>query len=685
MAAFCLPKQYTEAFRQALKSGELSPGKLRTMTTEERRGLFSKMFGDDLSGELNLSFEKRLLLKDQQTAMKNWVNDALGLNEVSKKTLVDKIQRMDRILNPVLDREFLADLAHKKLGTSLTVEEARQVFDLSRIAKTAKDEMLADLGNTEKQIAYGNAVLDLSEKVNELKGRSSFDIKDRAAIGRSFMNLTGIPKTLMSSIDLSAPFIQGWGMVSTRRFWEGFAEMFKYFSSEKNFRNLDAYIVSHPNYELARSGKLGITELGENVLHREESFQSNIVEDLSQKFADWSKKNTGLPMPNPFRASARAFTGFLNYVRFQRFNDLIEAARLSGEDIRPGSQAVKDIAKVINDFTGRGALGKGDRNANLAPILNNIFFSPRKLSATINMFNPDTYLRSSPTARKAAMRQLVGSLVATGSVIALVRSMGADVDLDPRSQDFAKIIIGKQKYDITGGNAIYNRLLVRLLTGQIKTSQGEIKNLGEGYKAQTRMDLILGFLRGKLSPVAATIVDALYGQDAIGRPFELSTQASEKLVPMTIQNFMDFSTSGETGVVPSLLSLTTIFGINMQSPFMKERVGLTPWGDSASTPLDETTEDLNEALSEAGYNFNNVMPPDTINGVKLTTDEYKDYIQMSGHFSKAQLAPLIHTPEWENLPKDTKLRIIKSVVNTSRKQAQDSIMIKNQKIFEGKR
>ena len=43
-------------------------------------------------------------------------------------------------------------------------------------------------------------------------------------------------------------------------------------------------------------------------------------------------------MPDLIRASSRAFTGFLNYTRFYRFNDLLNAARLNGEDVSKGSQ-----------------------------------------------------------------------------------------------------------------------------------------------------------------------------------------------------------------------------------------------------------------------------------------------------------------------------------------------------------
>src|SRR5262249_41998555 len=156
------------------------------------------------------------------------------------------------------------------------------------------------------------------------------------------------------------------------------------------------------------------------------------------------------------RASSRAFTGFLNYVRFNRFEDILNAARLNGEDVSPGSKTVTDIARVVNNFTGRGDLG---RLNTMTPELNSTFFSPRKMVATAEMFNPYEYLTLSDTARTAAIRQLAGSLVITGSVLGLARLSGASVDWTPYSTNFGKVKIGNTTVDMTGGNAAWVRLL----------------------------------------------------------------------------------------------------------------------------------------------------------------------------------------------------------------------------------
>jgi hypothetical protein len=47
----------------------------------------------------------------------------------------------------------------------------------------------------------------------------------------------------------------------------------------------------------------------------------------------------------------------LNSVRFNSFANLITAARNLEEDVSLGSKAAQDIAKTVNDVTGRGNIG----------------------------------------------------------------------------------------------------------------------------------------------------------------------------------------------------------------------------------------------------------------------------------------------------------------------------------------
>jgi hypothetical protein len=308
-----------------------------------------------------------------------------------------------------------------------------------------------------------------------------------------------------------------------------------------------ADIITRPNYDLMTSGKLRITRLNDKLSQREEHFMSNLLD-----------KVPGI------RGSERAYTGFLNKLRADVFDHLIENARLAGEDVSKGSKTVNDIASVVNDFTGSGNIGKGDKYASSVPLLNSLLFSPRKLAATVNMVNPYKYVTLSPTARKAALRQLIGSVGITATILGLGALAGGDVETDPKSSDFGKLRFGKTRFDLTGGNGNYAVLLARLAANKSKSStSGKITELGKGYKPTTRADLILKFGRNKLSPTASFVADWLYGSNAIGDPFNLTTAITDRATPMIIGDMIDTYKEDPTMVLPTFTA--NLFGVGTSS------------------------------------------------------------------------------------------------------------------------
>lgn len=670
MADYCLPPELANAFLGKLKDGTLTPGKLMDMSSAERRKAFGDIIGEDHAENVNALFEGKMLLKDQQRGMVTWAKQVAGISEARRNDILSRIDKLDRVLNPKEEREFLADLAARKLGVTVTADEAKEIFGLSQAAKTAKATMLSDMSNVDNRIAYGRAIMDMQEKIESLKqsGRTWTELAIDAA---------NAPKTLLTGfLHFSAPFVQNWGMLTINRSWEAFGQMFRYFADEENYKNLNAYIISHPDYQLAVDGKLGITKLGDKLSAREEAIQSSLVEQANKYLSE----KTGVP--NVIRASSRAFTGYLNYVRFNRFTDLLQAARMNGEDVKVGSSIVRDLAKVVNDFTGRGAIGTGDKYASAVPALNAAFFAPRKLSATINMFNPKRYLDPSvsPIARQAAIRQLSGSLIATGAILGIARAMGARVDSDPRSADFAKVNIKGEKLDMTGGNAIYARLLARVATGQEITSKEKLIELGQGFRATTRADLVLSYLRGKLAPAAAFMADALYGKDQIGRPFSVTNEAQEHLIPIVVKNFLDYAMNNPNDTVAFLPALSSMFGVELESPLPplpgRER---DIWGEKLNPMADASSDPLNRTLAHIGYSPG--YAPKKIRGVTLNPEQYDVYQQYSGRLMRRAIGNVTSTNGFDRLPIGMQEQIVRKAATRARDMATDRVLMKYPKII----
>lgn len=669
MAAWCLPRNLSNAFLDAVKSGELDPAKLMDMTSEERRGVFSKLVGDENARQVNAEFESKLLLNDQKKGLVAWANKVGGLTEPARRDIINQINKLDRVLQPDEEKDFLADLAAKKLGVSVTAEEARTIFNLSQRAEQARTLMMQDGSNIDNRIAYGRAVMDLTDNIESLKPEGN-------TFTNRLIDVLSIPKTALTSVlHFSAPFVQGWGVLSTKNAWVGFGKMFQYFGSEENYKNLNAWIISHPDYEIARQAKLGLTKLGDRLSAREEAIQSTLVEQANQ----WLTDRTGVP--NLVRMSSRAFTGYLNYVRFSRYTDLLNAARMAGEDVRPGTASANDLATVVNNFTGRGGLGPLE-GSKAVGILNGIFFSPRKVAATMEMFNPVRYLdpRTTPTARKAAIRQLLGSLVATSAVLAVAKAMGASVTPDPRSADFGKIVIGGEKLDITGGNSGYLRLLGRIFTNQEITAHGKLVKLGEKFGSPTRASLVAQYTRGKLSPIAGLLVDALVGSDPVGRPFSISDELRDKMTPIVMDSFLNYMQNDPDNTAAIIPSLAAIFGVGLESPLPPmSRSGLNVWGDALEghgTPVAWRNDPVNQEFERLGYTPN--FPMESIRGVKLSDGQYKQYVQLSGRLAHMRLESLVQSQGWDSVPGQQRLSVMKSVIRKSRDMAATSIMLESQ-------
>lgn len=167
MAAWCLPREYASEFLKALQSGAIDPSKLMDMTSAERRAFFEGIVGKDYAQEVNAQFESKLLLKDQQRGLVTWAKKIAGISPAVRAGLVEKINKLDRVLNPAEEKEFLADLAAKKLGTEVTAEEAGKIFALAQKAaqdRTAPTENLSGVSDE-----YLKSAGDLQHYINSLK------------------------------------------------------------------------------------------------------------------------------------------------------------------------------------------------------------------------------------------------------------------------------------------------------------------------------------------------------------------------------------------------------------------------------------------------------------------------------------------------------------------------------------
>lgn len=359
-------------------------------------------------------------------------------------------------------------------------------------------------------------------------------------------NALNLPRSLMASMDLSAPLRQGIFLIGSKEFWKAWPEMFKAFGSERAFKGIMDDIQSRETFPLMEESKLAVTDLGGNLSNREEDF-------ISQ----WAEK---IPIVGRgVKASERAYVGFLNKLRADTFDNLAKQYADAGIDLGADPKALKDVATFVNNATGRGSLGKTGDAA--APWLNGIFFSPRLIASRANLLNPVMYAKLDPIVRKKALKSLISFGTIASTVAGLASMAGFDVETDPRSSDFAKIREGDTRYDILGGFGQYLTLGARLATNETKTLKGTVKELGKGYKADTRKDVVEKFFTNKFAPVPGYIRDYLQGSDPVGKEFDVTTDTAELFVPLLMQDLYELYE--EDGVAGLAKGAPGVFGVGI--------------------------------------------------------------------------------------------------------------------------
>lgn len=363
-----------------------------------------------------------------------------------------------------------------------------------------------------------------------------------------------IPRAIMSSMDLSAPFRQGLNYVHKREFWSSFIHMFKLVGSEANSKALMDEIHSRPTWELMKRARLAITDPHSHFMdEHEEGFQG----------ADWAEK---IPILGSIgiKASNRAYSGFLNKLRADVFDDYVRQYEAAGINLAADTKKLRQVAAFVNAATGRGNLPK--RMEPAAPVLANVFFSPRLISSRLKFIaNPMTYLNADPILRKEAWKSAFAMASVALSVGMLAKyGLGMELETDPRSSDFMKPKIGNTRYDIMGGYQQYITLAARFITESEKTSKGDIRDFDkDNPTANTRGKAVLKFARNKLSPVASFVTDWLMGKDTVGRDFSLPQATFDRLHPMAVGDIADaYQEWGAKGVP---MASPGILGVGVQT------------------------------------------------------------------------------------------------------------------------
>lgn len=482
---FCLPREIVDDLKQAMKQTNIFQ-----MSSAERREFFSAFANDVEAKDINTLFESKLILKNKKAGLKRWIDSLDKVPAEVKRGMEARIEKLESkgVLDPVSEESFLQDLAQDKLGIGVSVDEAKEIANLSRKISEFPKPQPGDKTNVD----LGFAKLKLQEYLDKITPK-----KDEGIIAKA----GGALKTLRAVADLSAPLRQGRAYMHTKEWRSAGKRMLAYGKDGEAYRKLQAEILGDPDYETMRKAGLSMTALGDTSDKAEEQFMKSWISNL--------------PIVTH---SDRAYTGFLTDLRVNRFKRIVNGIRELGGEL--DEKALKDLAVTINSATGRGDLGTFERAAGS---LGNAIWSPRlfksRLDVLAPILNPKFWTKElNPVARKEALKAY-STMAGTSAAIMGLATMipGVAAEFNPLSSDFGKIKIGSKKIDTLGGYGVTFRAATQALSGRYKSSSGDIKKLNtDEFGSRTTLDVIVDLVRGKQAPLVGVVSDLVTGKDFEG-------------------------------------------------------------------------------------------------------------------------------------------------------------------------
>jgi hypothetical protein len=355
----------------------------------------------------------------------------------------------------------------------------------------------------------------------------------------------------LQSIDLpgvtSAALRQSRPLAFTTDWFKAWGKAFKAFGSKGALDEINSNIGTLPHFKPRYEPVYN--KAGDLVKYLE---KPSIAEEMGVKMTDvLSRREEAIAsslaerIPGYGRyvsASNRAYTAFLNDLRANKFEQLMEGAKALGKNPEMDLTLGKEIAHFVNNATGRGSLGAAE-GTKVAELLGNTLYSPRALSARLSFFDPRNYLKADPMVRNEYIKGLARIGASWGAFTGLGMLMGGKTSTDPTNPDFGKVRFGDTRFDPGAGMA---QLLVlgsrEWFQGTTSSTgrageQGKFTPFGKGPYSDNMISLLVKYARNQLHPSLGAMVDI--GMATRKNPVDLTDKALQLVAPMFLTDIAD--------------------------------------------------------------------------------------------------------------------------------------------------
>jgi hypothetical protein len=535
---------------------------------------------------------------------------------------------------------------------------------------------------------------DAAHYDNEQANRSTFNkIKDTAVEWG-----TGVSRALVAGLDFGFFLVQGIisigstnplktlyainqsllaglgtnanPITETRRY-------FRELGSEKVEREQLANLKAQPYYPIMKASGLSIQEPNAKLGERDDALQASVINKiwdfamLPIKYINPKAYEVAVKA-NPYRAGERAYTGASNAIRVQMFLDFAIALEKKGITFEDSPELYKIAANTANNMTFRGRLRFAEP---IAAQLNMLYFSSRKVTASLSLVNPaywvDLGVRNPIVAKQALLKMATFIGVATSVTLALQAFSDDDDEeqnpdmFNPYSSDFMTYRIGNTRLNFFGGLGGNLVLFARFLTGNYKTtSSSKIKKLGQDSFTPNRKELLETTLfANKLNPMAGTGYAFL--NQSIGREIDWEDEAISSVSPLWAQNISELQRE-HPYVMASFLSYMSFLGQSINTYGTPEFIDR-----EKDKELFDLIQLKNASFTEKTRSNVDVLDINTGQLRGVTKDEFETFKKEYGDYVKSYLKSNIK--ELSKMPVEKFEREITNLKTRATKVAKEAI------------